>query len=100
MDSSAPPTGAGVDPVTPPIQWGGPDNTWPGNGVMRKPMDTDELGVLMHRLGDEGPTELARRLRVGRTTAWRWITGEKQMSNANAALLRLMAARVSNEWAM
>jgi hypothetical protein len=94
MDTAAPDVRAGVDPLTPAISWGGPDNTWPGNAVMSKPMDTDELDVLMGRLGDEGPSQLARRLRVSRVTAWKWITGKRPMSPAHAALLRIMASRV------
>lgn len=78
--------------LTPAVHWGRND-LWPGNKVMRKPMDTTELAVLMARLGDEGPSELAKRLRVDRTTAWRWISGESPMGQAYAALYRVMAAR-------
>lgn len=78
--------------VTPPIHWGRGD-LWPGNAVMRKPMDTTELAVLMNRLGDTGASDIAKRLRVDRTTAWRWINGDKPMSPPYAALYRIMAAR-------
>jgi hypothetical protein len=57
-------------------------------------MDTAELNVLMQRLGDEGASDLAKRLRVDRTTAWRWLTGEKPMGQCYAALYRVMASRV------
>lgn len=79
--------------VTPPIHWGRAD-LWPGNAVMRQPMDRAELAVLMDRLGDRGPADLAKRLRVDRTTAWRWIEGAKPISQPYAALYRVMASRV------
>lgn len=79
--------------LTPRIHWGR-GSRWPGNKVMRKPMDTAELTVLMGRLGDVGASDVAKRLRVDRTTAWRWIEGEKPMGQPYAALYRIMAARV------
>jgi hypothetical protein len=56
-------------------------------------MDTAELTVLMERLGDKGPADLAKRLHVDRTTAWRWISGDRQMLQPYAALYRVMASK-------
>jgi hypothetical protein len=57
-------------------------------------MDSAELAVLMTRLGDSEASDLAKRLRVDRTTAWRWLTGASPMGQPYAALYRIMAARV------
>lgn len=51
-------------------------------------MTPKELADLMEANGITTSTELAARLGVNQSTAWRWLNGERRIDRAAAALIR------------